>query len=194
MESASLSRDVARVLTSLPSTDETTALPVLIMISGLPGTGKSFLARKIAERLPVVIVETDRVRKILFPEPTYASAESAWVHRVAHAVTEKLLRSGRRVIHDATNLSEWHRELVYRVADRSGARLVIVQTVAPEPVIRERLDRRQQHRGKLTFSDADWPVYEMLKREVDPVRRTHLVIDTTRDMDHAVARILRAAR
>lgn len=194
MDWTGFSNDLARVLKSLPKTDETTVEPVLIMISGLPGTGKSFLAHKISERLPVIIVETDQVRKTLFPKPSYAANESVWVHRVAHAAMDRLLRSGRRVIFDATNLVEWHREKVYRIADRAGAKLVIVKTIAPEEVVRERLDRRSRRKTKVAYSDATWQVYEELKWELEPIRRTHLVVDTSRDMDRAVARVLRAAR
>jgi predicted kinase len=194
MDWTGFSIDLARVLRSLPKIKETTAEPVLIMISGLPGTGKSYLAHKIVERLPAVIVESDHVRKTLFPKPTYAGSESVWVHRVAHATIERLLRSGRRVIYDATNLAEWHREKVYRIAERAGAKLVIVKTVAPEPVIQERLEKRARKRDKVGFSDATWEIYEQLKRNVDRIRRPYLMVDTTRDINRAITRILRAAR
>lgn len=194
MEQSSFSADIGKVLRALYSTGETTDHPVLIMITGLPGSGKSFLAREVAERMPAVIVDSDFVRKILFPHPTYAGPESVWVHRIAHVVVDRLLRTGHSVIYDATNLSEWHRSKVYYLADRAGAKLVIIQTVAPEPVIRERLEKRQKKRSPLDLSDATWQIYEKLARHVDPIRRPHLVIDTTRDLRRSITRILRSAR
>lgn len=185
---------VAKILNTLPNPHQTTASPSLIVISGLPGTGKSFLARKIAERLPCVIVESDAVRKTLFEKPTYVPDESIFVHRVAHAAIERLLSTGCHVICDATNLVEWHREKLYSIANKTNAKLVIVRTIAPESVIRERLDKRFSQRDPLDFSDADWDVHQMLKPELEPVRRPHLVVDTSGDMEAAVNKILRAIR
>ncbi len=185
---------VERILDTLPNTHQTMASPSLILISGLPGTGKSFLARKIAERLPCVIVESDFVRKTLFEKPTYVSDESAFVHRVAHAVIERLLSTGCHVICDATNLVEWHREKLYSIANKTHAKLVIVRTVAPESVIRARLEKRFSQRDPRDLSDAGWGVHQTLKPEFEPVRRPHLVVDTSGDIDAAVNKILRALR
>lgn len=185
---------VEKIHRALRITEETTAKPILIVITGLPGTGKSFLARRVAARLPCVIVESDWVRKTLTDhKPTYSGAESAHIHRVAHAVIERLLASGRRVIFDATNLAEWQREQLYRIGHATRATLVIVRTVAPEAVIRERLTRRLQNRDPLDISDADWDVHQLLRSELEPVRRPHLVVDTSGDLDQAVTKILRVA-
>jgi predicted kinase len=193
MEPSQFARAVETVLQQLPGAYETTATPVLILVTGLPGTGKSFLTHKIVERLPAVIVESDQVRKILFPHPTYAGEESVWVHRVAHAAIERLLKASYRVIYDATNLVEWHREKVYWMAHRTGAKLVIVQTVAPEEVIRTRLENRLRQREADDLSDANWAIYLQLRKRVDAITRPHLVVDTQGDMDKAIRKIVRAA-
>ncbi len=193
MEHPLFTNAVEAVLQKLPGTYETTAWPALVLVSGLPGTGKSFLAHQIAERLPAAIVESDRVRKILFPHPSYSGEESAWVHRVAHAAIERLLKAGYRVIYDATNLVEWHRERIYWIAHRTGARLVIVQTVAPEEVIRARLENRRQHRAPDDLSDADWSVFLQLRRRVDAITRPHIVVDTRGDLEKDLRKIVRAA-
>ncbi len=186
---------VESVYRALPPQQETTATPLLLLLSGLPGTGKSHLARKIAEELPCVIVESDLARKILTGgNPDYTPAESAFIHRVSRQVIERLLRRGHRVIHDATNLAEWHREQVYRLTTRTHSKLVIVRTIAPEAVVRERLAQRFTNRDPSDLSDADWNVHEQLQAEHEPVRRPHLVIDTSGDMQQAVRKILRALK
>lgn len=186
---------VESVYQALPAHQETTAPPLLLLLSGLPGTGKSHLARKIAEQLPCIIVESDFARKILTDSnPDYSPAESTFIHRVSRKVIERLLRQGCRVIHDATNLAEWHRELLYRLATRTKSQLVIVQTIAPEYIVRGRLARRFTHRDPSDLSDADWDVHQQLQAELEPVQRPHLVVDTSTDMDEAVRKIVRAAR
>lgn len=175
----------------MKNTSETTAYPVLVMLSGLPGTGKSYLARKLCEQEPFVVIESDFVRKTLFNPPTYSARESALVHKVCHTLIDRLLKRGLRVIFDATNLVEFQREYVYRLADRNGAKLVIVQTVAPEEVVRERLDKRTKARDVHDISDADWSVYARMKRRQQPIGRPHLVVDTSKDVDEAVRKIMR---
>ncbi len=188
-EFAAAVEQVRRALT-LPA--ETTARPILIALSGLPGTGKSFLARRIAAHLPCVIVESDFIRKTLIPQPTYTSEESAYIHQVAHAVIAQLLRAGHRVICDATNLAEWHRERLLLLAAQNDARAFILQTIAPEKIVKERLRRRSRARARLDHSDADFQVYLLLQREMEPIRAPHMVVDTRGNLNAALAKILRA--
>ena len=191
--SVEFSRAVSKVETLLlPPEIETTAYPVLIMMSGLPGSGKSYLSQRLAEKLAAVIIESDRVRKALFPQPSYNAQESAMVHRVCHEIIRRLLRKGAHVIFDATNLFEFHREMLYNLADRSGAKLVIVRTTAPEQIIRERLEQRKKDGGSV--SDADWHIYRRMAKREQAIRRTHLCVDTSDNIDEAVHKILKVIR
>ena len=193
MLSNNFNLSVEKTFRALTLTDQTTATPVLIVLSGLPGTGKSYLARRLAQRLPGVVVESDFVRKVINDsQPSYSSAESTYVHRVARAVMQRLLESGHDVISDATNLAEWHRELLYPLADKTNARLIIVQTIAPDDIVRERLHRRFEIHDPVDLSDADWKVHESLKSELELIRRAHLVVDTSRDLEPSLRKILRA--
>jgi predicted kinase len=189
-----LDQAVAKVEERLANTDETTAWPVLIMLCGLPATGKSYLARRLAEHVPFVIVETDFVRKTLFPSPTYSAQESNLVHLVCHALMEKLLKRGARVIFDATNLLEFHREKIYRLTRSTTARLVVVQTVAPETVVKERLEKRSVARDPGDISDANWAIYKRMASTQQPVGHPHFTIDTSDDIGEAVNKILRMAQ
>jgi len=191
-EAYDLAQFIEKVEKALPGSQETTAKPVLLLLCGLPGTGKSFLARRLMESLPFVIIESDWIRKILFPQPRYTAQESRWVHRTCHALIAKLLKRGVRVIYDATNLIEYHRELVYRIAERAGARLLVVKTVASEEVVRDRLMARQE--AATEISDADWRIYRRMASRQEPIYHSHLVIDTSEDLEEAVAKILRSIR
>lgn len=193
--STRLDHYVAKVEEHLANTDETTANPVLVMLTGLPGTGKSNLARQLAEVLPFAIVESDQVRKILFPQCEYTGEESQWVHRTCHALMDKLLMKGVRVIYDATNLHERHRELVYRLADAREVKLIVVKVVSPEAVASQRLRNRQGDvKDDDDVSDADVKVYRRMSRSVDPIRRNHVVVDTSRDLRPAITKLLRLVR
>jgi len=190
-----LDHSVSEVERHLTNTDETTANPLLIMLCGLPGSGKSHLARSLVEVLPFVVIESDQVRKLLFPECRYTGEESYWVHRTCHALMTKLLKKGVRVIYDATNLHERHRELVYRLADKEGAKLLIVKTVVPEGVAWARLGgRHDESQDDHDVSDADWEVYERMARKAEPIGRNYVVVDTSQDLKPAVTKLLRLIR
>jgi len=189
-----LSEAVARVETALNLSGEAVARPVLVVICGLPGSGKSYLARHLRAHLGAAIVETDHVRRILFTCPRHTGPESAWVYAVCHTLIARLLGRSQSVIFDATNLIERNREHLYRIADRAQARLVVVRTVAPDAVIRQRLERRSGRTDPEDLSQADIGVYEKMLPSEQRIRRQHLVIDTTQDMAQAVRRILRECR
>jgi predicted kinase len=171
-----------------------TIKPVLIVLVGLPGTGKSTLARAIAQALPAAVAESDWVRKTLFPSPTHRGQESQFVHRVARAVIGRLLRRGISAISDATNLIEFHREFLYRIADQNEARLLVARVVAPEDVVRQRLEQRGIARAPLDLSDATWQVYQRMLKNQDIIHRPHITVSTEGDVAEAVAQVLRAAR
>lgn len=190
--SSDVAGPVAEIRALLPPDLETTAYPVLILMSGLPGSGKSYLSERVASELSAVVIESDRLRKALFPKPTYSAQESALVHRACQRTMRWLLCKGVRVIFDATNLVEFQREMLYHLAESSGARLLIVRVVAPEEVIRERL--AQRNADAHSASDADWRIYRRMSKREQTIRRPYLCIDTSEDIDAAVRKIARAVR
>jgi predicted kinase len=173
--------------------------PVLVMLCGLPGTGKSTLAHRLHCRLPAVVVESDRVRQTLFNPSTYTAEESRRVHTVCHILIGWCLRHYYHVVYDATNLYEYHRQLAYRLAERNGARLLVVEVIASEEVIRERLAPRRRGdpaaREPDDYSDADWEVYLRMRRRAEPIQHEHITLDTSDgDIEQAVERVLEAVR
>ncbi len=190
MENPQLISDVQRLTESLRQFPEPVAKPILIVVSGLPGTGKSYFCSKLAERLPFITLESDALRKVLFSSLTYSLQESSRLFQACHRLIEQLLRRGFSLILDATNLSERHREYFYSIADHLDVKLVLVWVEAPPQLVRERLkDRRNEE----TKSDADWVVYQKMKSSVQPIRRNHYVVDTSRDIAPVIDKIVRAA-
>ena len=191
MEDTQLISDVEQLAESLGKLPEPEVKPTFIAVSGLPGTGKSYFCSKLAERLSFVTLESDALRKALFPSPNYSKEESSRLFQACHHLIAKLLKRGVSVILDATNLSERFRERLYNIADRLDARLILVRVEAPPEVVQERLEARLENSEG--SSDADWEVYNRMKDRVQEIRRNHYAVDTSRDITPALDKIVREA-
>jgi adenylylsulfate kinase len=78
-----------------------------LWITGLPASGKSSITRELVKELsargvPIVVLESDEMRKILTPEPTYSEEERSRFYRTLALIGELITRSGINVIFDAT--------------------------------------------------------------------------------------------
>jgi len=182
--------DAHRLAAGLGVLPEPVLRPTLIVLSGLPGTGKTYFCQKLVARLPFVVLESDALRKTLFPTPTYAAEESTRLFQAVHHLIEDLLRKGIPIILDATNLSERHRERLYNIAERLNAKLILVRLKAPPEVVHERLKARAAGKDK-TLSDADWEVFQRMQPTMERIRRQHFAVDTSRDITPVLDKIVR---
>ena len=183
--------DVASLKRNLGALPEPLARPPFVVVSGLPGSGKSYFCRQLSQRMPFVTLESDALRCVLFPTPEHSAGESARLFKATHLLVEELLKKGVPVILDATNLSEHRRETPYHIADKAGAKLVLVRVEAPADVVRLRLEERAHKVDPEDRSGADWAVYRRMKLGVQRIRRQHLAVDTSRDITPVIDKVMR---
>ncbi len=74
--------------------------PVLIYLFGMPGSGKSFLSRQLAEEYNLAHVSSDHLRDTLFDNPRYDKAENQIVTNLMDLMTDQFLNAGIGVIYD----------------------------------------------------------------------------------------------
>lgn len=189
MERSQLVSDADRLTESLKELPLPVAEPVLVIVSGLPGTGKSFFCRRLAEKLPAIILESDALRRVLFPQMDYSQTESTRLFKAIRLLAERLLRRGFYIIIDATNLSERFRQYFYSIAERLDVKLVVVSVEAPPLLVKERLAARLDNQGER--SAADWAVYMKMKPSVEKIARKHYVVDTSRDIIPVIDKIMK---
>jgi predicted kinase len=158
----------------------------LVATVGLPGSGKSYFARRLAGRLPAVLLESDVLRRSLFRNPGHGYKESRRLFRAIHALIDRYLEERRVVVLDATNLREQFRLDLKAIADRRHSPFFLVELEAPEEVIVDRLNGR----GTLA-SEAGLDVYWRFKAEAEPIQLEHQSVASTEDITIAVERIAR---
>jgi len=163
------------------------------MLMGLPGVGKSHVARLLCARLGAAHVATDELRSRLFIAASYTDAENRAVFAASEALVEVLLGEGHRVVVDATNLRVRNRAAVEELARRRGVPLVHVLVTAAEADARTRLADRARSRAAEDHSDADERVYEKMRdRAFEPPKEGHLEIANGGDLARDVARVAEA--
>ena len=170
------------------TTDET---PSLVVLCGLPGTGKSHFARELAHRAPFVWLNSDRTRKILVDTPSYSRREHRRVFSAMHVLTRGYLRDGYSVVFDATNLNENVRRPLYESASEVGVRPFIIRFTAPTELVRRRLTDRAQGVAEASQSDATWDVYSRMAVADQPVPRPHLLVGGPEDVESVMLETLR---
>ena len=176
---------------SRPVVAQGSAGPFLVMLSGLPGTGKSYFARELVERVPFLLLESDRLRKALVSDPKYTRGEHSRVFAACHLLLEEFLGQGHRVLFDAANLTEQFRLPVYQMASRASAPLTVIRFTAPEETVRRRLAERAAGLDPGNYSDAGWLIHTRLRQGEQPIQREHFNVDTSRDIDPVLEEIVR---
>jgi predicted kinase len=188
---------VSRILKAIGEAPrDTSPAPTLILAVGLPGSGKSTFARRLAPKLSAAVLESDALRRLLFGQPTYGALESQRLFEAIRASARELLEHGRNVIVDATNVKESDRQPFYALARDTGARLIALRFTAPQPVIEQRLTRRSRRHDQDDSSSAGMAVYQMLAEREEPVTIDHLHIDTSdaSNVASALTRVVEACR
>lgn len=170
--------------------------PVLVLMTGLSGSGKTWLSTRLVPALPALRLRSDLERKRMFGLDETAVSESGigagiYEAEASHAVyqrllatSEKLLNAGISVILDAAFLDAGYRRLARRLARSCNVRCVMINAVADEQTLSLRLNRRK---ASGDFSEAD---LEVLRHQVatrDPLETNELAmtitVDTAEDID-----------
>ena len=192
--SADLSRLRTRLLEDASSVGLLPDNPRLLMLAGLPGSGKSTFAKAIVSRQPFLVLESDRLRKTLVPRPQYTADEHSRVFRACHRLIDEFLGQGYPVILDATNLGQRNRRPVMAIARKHNAPLAIAVVTAPPALARRRLAEREAGMDPFTWSDAGVTVYSRMEPAWQPVRQRHFEVDTSRDVAPVLEKVLEWAR
>ncbi|MBZ0204750.1 MAG: ATP-binding protein [Flavobacteriales bacterium] len=142
----------------------------LIMVMGLPGSGKTWFAAALAKHLGAAHFNSDRIRKMVAQQVRYTDADKARVYKDLLARVTEALEQGATVIVDATFSKAAYRAPYLQWADARKVPVHLLYMEAAEPVIAERVGKKRPD------SDADFAVYRKIKAEYEPIDRPHKVL------------------
>ena len=160
--------------------------PALVVLGGLPATGKSTIAQRLAEHVGALHLRIDSIEQAIRDAQTLSGDIGPAGYFVAQAVARDALRLGHVVIGDSVNGIALTRRAWVAVAAEAAVPLAQVAVVCSDRALhRRRAESRQSDIPGHAL--PDWPAIEA--RRFEPWE-PDLTLDTARlSADEAAARI-----
>lgn len=100
--------------------------PVLILLYGFPGSGKTYFSRQFCEEVHAAHLEEDRIRFELFETPRYSKQENFALGRIMEYMTNEFLTAGISVVYDMNAMRLSQRRNLREIARKQKAQILIV--------------------------------------------------------------------
>ncbi|MBI4167810.1 MAG: AAA family ATPase [Candidatus Aenigmarchaeota archaeon] len=159
---------------------------MLIIVCGLPGTGKTTIAKALSQRIGATLLRTDVIRKEMLSENTYTEKERDSVYENMLIMADEKLRSGEDCILDGTFYKKSLRAGAKRIAENNKSGFHIVECLLHEDVVKRRITPRKNDESK-----ADFSIFLKLRKTFEPITEKHIVIDTSKDTKDCVDKIMK---
>lgn len=149
---------------------------MLIIFGGLPGAGKTTIARQLARQIGAMHLRIDSIEQAIRDGVRGLPGLDEAGYRVAYAIAEDNLRIGHTVVADSVNPLSITRDAWLEVGRRAQ-----VDTIEVEVVCSDSIEHRSRVETRSTdISGLALPTWEaVISREYDPWNRDHIVIDTS---------------
>lgn len=149
--------------------------PLLIVFSGLPGVGKTVIAKELARQIGAAYVRIDSIEQALRDSGLLKGPLDDTGYCISHAIAADNLRLGRIVVADCVNPLKLTRDAWVGIADTAGVPAIEIEVICSD---------RAEHRRRVETRAGDVPGLrlptweEVTSREYHPWDGEHLVIDT----------------
>ncbi|MGF3555244.1 MAG: AAA family ATPase, partial [Thermoplasmatota archaeon] len=160
--------------------------PIFFITSGLTGSGKTTIAKKISIDYKAKLISTDEIRKELegidkyerhydaYNTGLYSPDKMRYTYEKAIEKADVLLSKGQNVIMDATFKTKKLRELALNVANSNNAIFLILFCNTPEKYIKKYLDERVK---KKSISDGRWEIYLKQKESFESFDKKENIVE-----------------
>ena len=172
--------------------------PLVLLLAGLPGVGKTALATELAPALGGVILNRDSIRDSIFPADylDYSSDQNEVATVALLSVLSYLLehRPPPVTLIDGKPFSRFAEiETVNRRVDQHAATLIVLYCTAPASVIEDRLQRGLANPVNVR-AQRDPEKASRISREFEPIVHRHITIDMTASVDAAARHCIELLR
>lgn len=131
--------------------------PVLVMLYGYPGAGKTHFARQFTEIFQAAHVHGDRIRGELFSEPRYDKEENQLVNHLMLYMTEEFLAAGMSVVFDTNAMRLSERRELRNIARRAKAEPLLIWLQTDADSAFARLNNRDRRKSDDKYAQAYTP-------------------------------------
>jgi predicted kinase len=163
--------------------------PLLVVLGGLPATGKSTVATELARRTGFAYVRIDSIEQAVIRSTSLRQPLGPVGYTIGYDVAADHLRHGLCVIAECVNPLGITRKAWRAVAADNGARILEAELICSDPI---------EHRRRAESRTVDIPGLEppswqkIVGREYEPWDSDHVVIDTARQSPAATVDVLHA--
>jgi predicted kinase len=152
---------------------------LLIVFGGLPGTGKTSIAKELSSRLHSLYLRIDTIEQALLRENGLSGGHEGYM--VAYAVAEDNLRAGNVVIADSVNPLPITRDAWHSVAKRTSSDILEIEVICSD----QAEHRRRVEERKADIAGHTLPIWdEVVHRDYQAWPTKNLTIDTARQSVH----------
>jgi len=137
--------------------------PLLILLYGFPGSGKTFFARQLCEQIVAAHVQADRIRAELFEKPSYTKDENHIVTSIMNYMVSEFLSAGVSVVYDMNVLRTGQRRALRNMATKAGAETVLAWLQIDAESAYARARKRDRRKADDHFAQVlDRPIFDQL--------------------------------
>jgi len=147
---------------------------MIIIVFGLPGSGKSYFATNLANVINADYINSDQVRRAMLDVRVYSQREKLAVYNQMLVQMHKTIKQHKNVVLDATFYTNDFRKIFVDGIEGID-NIIFIEVRAAESVIHERLKRPRKD------SEADFEVYKKIKKQWEPLYEDHLILQSTDD-------------
>lgn len=147
---------------------------ITVVVFGLPGSGKSYFAARLAQVIHASYISSDELRMQVHTERTYTEKEKLSIYNTMLLKMQEGAGNGENVVLDATFFKQGIRQMFINAVPDSSP-IIFIEVQANEPLTRKRLSYKRP------YSDADFEVYEKVKAAWEPMTDPHLILQSTDD-------------
>ncbi len=161
--------------------------PHLIVLSGLPGSGKSTIAELLAKRLRLPLFSVDPIESAIVKAGIARSFETGLAaYLVAATLADEQLKLGISVIIDAVNAEEEGKDVWRRLAKKHRVEPIVLLVALESSLHKQRLDSRV--RRLHGFAEVTWDTVEARRKAFTAWKEPVLELDASCDVEMSVKR------